>query len=76
MNDAAPQQPEPVRDLHHLAKLARQRRSIQVSGAAWHGHQGYAPAAWAINWPASVVLRLLPKMTVYTPKGRKCKPQQ
>lgn len=64
---------EKVRDLEHLSQLASKRQSIVMigGGKSWLGHQGYTPAAWAINWSGEMIQRLLPYMFVYKPKEKK-----
>lgn len=62
---------EKVRDLNHLANLVQQRKSItirDIPAPGWSGRLGYVPAAWAFNWPGSVIHRFLPKMFVYRSK--------
>ncbi len=48
-----------IADLADLEIAAKERRAVILPGEGWQGHKGYTPAAWAINFPGAVLLRML-----------------
>ena len=66
-----------VKNLNHLAHLARERKSVVLPGIGFMGRQGYSPAAWALNMQGSMLCWMLREgIYIYEPKtGRKSSAQ-